>query len=118
MAELVKERRDLAVLHQSRLAWLAAGEVADQGSLGQLLPLLAVEKLVRAEPLVLAGARVHVEIDPPQLLVAVVHVKGADRWVPNGRVRHWFEGDVKQLRCDFENSSLHPVVGEVRPRGL
>src|SRR5215831_1065757 len=63
VAELVQEDHDVPVLHESRVARRATREVADQGSLWQLPPVHTEGERLRGEPLVLALARMHVEVD-------------------------------------------------------
>src|SRR6185437_1313957 len=123
VAELVEERHHLAILHQPRIARRAAGEVADQRPLGQLPSTYPRNQRSAREPLVLALARVHVEIDPAELLSLVrtrrvEDVKDIDRWVPGLRVRHFAKLDVKQARRRLQDACLYLVVGEVGPHAL
>jgi hypothetical protein len=64
MAELMQEDRYLGVLHQAGVARSAAGKVAHQRALGKLPPGDSRHQRRAREPLILARARVHVEIDP------------------------------------------------------
>ena len=91
VAELMEEDDDFAVLHQAGIAGLSAGEVADQHAFGKLVAADAGNDGPGGEPLVLAFARMHVEVDAAEELAlaalgGVVDVEGVDRGVPDDRV--------------------------------
>ena len=94
VAELVEESDDVGVLQQAGVAGVAAGEVADQRGLRQRAATDAGDDGRGGEPLVLAFARVHVEIEAADELAAVEDLEDRDGGVP-GRVR-----------CDGRNSTL------------
>jgi hypothetical protein len=78
VAELVQEHHHVAVLHEARVPGRAAGEVAYQGAVGELPPVHAEVQGRGGEPLVLALARVHVEVDGAELGGAVDDHVGGD----------------------------------------
>ena len=65
---------------------IAAGEVADERGLGQGAAAHAGDDGRGGEPLVLALARVHVEIEAAHELAAVEDLEDRDRRVPAGAV--------------------------------
>ena len=91
----MEEGGDIAVFHQAGIAGFAAREIADQRDFGELLAALAVENGIGAEPLILAGPRMHVEINTAELLVAVENVEGRDGRIPNDGVFGRAESDVE-----------------------
>ncbi len=118
VAKLVEEDDDLAVLHQSRIAGLAAGEVAHQHSLRKLPATNAGNDGSAGKPFVLAVARVHVEIDAAEQLALVAlsgieDIEGVDGGIPNDGIFYRFEVNMKKPRGGLENSRLHLVVREV-----
>ena len=82
VTELVEQGDDVGVLHQ------AAREVADEHALGQLAAGDAAGQVELRRVLELALARVQVEVDPPEVPLAVAerHVVRGDLLVPDGRV--------------------------------
>src|SRR5580704_7855711 len=108
----------LVVLHQARIARRASGKVADQRTLWQLPPGDARNQRRAGEPLVFSRARVHVEIDAPQLLSplwsgAVIDIEGRDRRIPDLRVRYSLKLDMKEARRRLQYPRLHLDVGEI-----
>ena len=83
VTELVEQRDDVGVLHQP------AREVAGEHALGQLAAGDPGNQVELRGVLVLAFARVQVEVDPPQYLAVAgaQHVVAGDVRVPHGRVR-------------------------------
>ena len=75
VAELVEHRDDVVVLHQRGLVDRRIGEVADEHALGELLAAHAVLERELRRVLVLALARMHVEVDPAELLAAAHDVE-------------------------------------------
>ncbi len=84
VAELVEEGDHVAVLQQAGVACLAAGEVADQRGLGQGAPADAGDDGRGGEPLVLALAGVHVEVEAAHVSAAVEDLEDRNRRVPAG----------------------------------
>jgi hypothetical protein len=118
VAELVEEGDDFVVLHEAGVASRATGEVTDQHSLGNLTASDAGNDGRGGEPLVLALARMHVEIDAAKELAlrarsGVEDVKGVDGFVPDNRIGDRLEGDMEKARGGFENAVLHLGIGEV-----
>jgi hypothetical protein len=68
VAEFVEEGDDVVVLQQARIVFVALREVADQRGLRQRAPANAGDDGRGGEPLVLAIARVHVEIETAHAL--------------------------------------------------
>ena len=92
VAELVEEGDDVAVLHEAGIAGRAAGEVADEHAFRKLAAANAGNDGPGGEPLVLALARMHVEVDAAEQLAlvagrGVVDVEGVDGGVPDDGVR-------------------------------
>src|SRR2546430_10380199 len=98
MAELVQEHHHVAVLHQARVTGRAAREVAHQYTLGQLSAVDTVGERLGGEPLVLACARMHVQVDAAEPHLAVEDVVGGDRRMPGAHCGHRFDVDMKQRR--------------------
>src|SRR6202030_1147825 len=95
MTELVQEHDHVAVLHEARVAGRAAREVAHQHTLGQLSAVDTEAKRLSGEPLVLALARMHVQVDAPEPDLAVEDVVGGDRRMPGVHTGHRSDVDMK-----------------------
>src|SRR5262249_50350000 len=87
MPELVEERHHVAVLKQAWSARIAAWEIADQGSLGHIAPSHAGDDGRCGEPLILALARMHIEMEPADMTALFVDIEHAHRRMPSGRIR-------------------------------
>jgi len=91
--ELVEHGHDVVVLHQA-----ACGrEVAHQDALGQPLPSRPERSVNCGRVLVLALARVHVEVDPAQPLGAAEDVVGIDLGRPHVGVLDLLVAQVDSL---------------------
>ena len=95
VAELVEESFHVAVVHQAGVGGSGHGKVADQDGFGQLLAADAVEHRHHFGVAVLAGARVHVEIEAADGLAVIDDDPGFDRGIPCGDVRFLLEADVE-----------------------
>src|SRR5208337_2546671 len=118
MAKFVEEGGDVAVFHQAGIARLAAGEIADERDFGKLLAVFAIENGIGAEPLILAGAGMHVEINAAELVLAVENVERGDGGIPDDGVLGGLEGDAKELAGDVQDALLDAIVSKIGPRGL
>src|SRR5579864_5104063 len=103
VAEFVEEDDDLAVLHQAGIARLSAREGADEHPFRKLFACDAWNHGRGGEPLVLAIARMHVEIDSPKefALVAlggVEDIEGFNRRVPDLGAVDSLERYVEEVR--------------------
>src|SRR5215472_8117816 len=96
VAELMQEDDDVAVLHESRIPRRATREVAYQRPLGQLPPVYARGEGLRREPLVLALARMHVQVDAPEAYVALVDVVARHGGMPGAHAAHRADVDMEQ----------------------
>src|ERR1035437_8420492 len=82
VAELVKESNDVGVLQQPGIAAVATRKVANESSLRQRAPANSGNDGRGGEPLVLAVARMHVEIEAAHVLVGLKYVEHRNRLVP------------------------------------
>ena len=116
VAELVEQRDDVAVLHQP------ARHVADQRAHGKLPTLDATGEVELRGVLVLALARMQVEVDPAEPLRSVVtvdvDVEDRDVVVPAWRVDDLGVGEAEQPAGDVEQPGAHLGEVEVRPQLL
>ena len=87
VAELVEEGDHVGVLQQAGIVVIAAGKVADERGLGQVAPADAGDDRRGGEPLVLALARVHVEIEAADQRAVFEDIEDRDGRVPAGRGR-------------------------------
>ena len=117
VAELVKVSHDIGVLQQARIALVAPGEVADQRGLGQVAPAHAGNDRRGGEPLVLALARMHIEIETADDLAAFEHVEDRNRRIP-GRRRRTPELDLEQPRRSLQHARLDLRVRKIGPHRL
>ena len=117
VAELVKEGDHVGVLQQAGVAVVSAGEVADERGLGQSAAAHAGDDGRGGEPLVLALAGVHVEIEAADRLAAVEDIEDRNGGVPAGRGRA-AELDLEQPRGGLQHARLHLRVGKVGTHGV
>src|SRR6266853_3875911 len=118
MTELVQEHHNVTVLHQARVPGRAAREVAHQRTLGELAAVDTEYERLGGEPLVLAFARMHVQVDAAESDLTVEDVVGGDRRMPAVHSGHRFDVDVKQRRGGGDHAALDLSVGEVGPYAL
>ncbi len=113
--ELVEEGRDVRVLHQP------AREVAHEHALGELVelarPAHAAGQVELRRVLVLALARVQVEVDPAEgagaLVVGEQDVVRRHVRVPHDGVRRGAVGEAEEAAGDVEQALAHPTEVEV-----
>ena len=118
VTEFVEESLHVAVIHEAGIVGGGSGEVADEDGFGQLLAANAVEHRSHFGVAVLAGARVHVEIETADGLAAVDDDPGFDRGIPGGNVLFLLEADVEEISGGVENSLLHLHEGKIGANGL
>ena len=78
MAEFMEESHHVFKLHEPRIARRSTREITDQRAFGQMPPVDAEQNRVHAVPLVLARARVHIQIEATGHSIAVVDVPRGD----------------------------------------
>ncbi len=86
VAEFVEESLHVAVIHEAGIVRSGCGKVADEDGFGKLLAADAVEHRSHFGVAVLAGARVHVEIEAADRFAVVDDDPGFDGGVPGGNV--------------------------------
>ena len=123
MPEFVEECDHFVVLHQAGVARVAAGEVAHQHTFRKLASADAGKDRRAGEPLVLAVAGMHVEINAAQQLALVVRrgvvdIEGVDGLVPHDGVFDGLEGEMEETRRGLEDAGLHLVIREIRTDAL
>ena len=114
VAELVEERHDVTVLHQSRIAFLPAGEVADERRFGNLDSRDAVPDAEIRGVVVFPRPRMKVQVEASDHAAVFPYFVALDARIPNVRVRHPLVRHAEHLRGRAEDAVLHLVEGEVR----
>src|ERR1035441_662638 len=117
VAKFMKIGHHVVVLHEPWVARLAARKVADQCCLRQVASAYARHHGRGGEPLVLAFARVHVEVEAAHQLAALEDLKDSYGRVPRG-LSGWAKFYFEQARGGVEHAGFHLVVGEIRPDRL
>ena len=95
MAELVEEGHHVAVLHEARIARLAAREIADQARFRDLNARDAVPDSEIRRVVVLPRPRVEVQVEPADHPAVLPHLVGLDTRIPDIRVRDLLVGDAE-----------------------
>ena len=108
VSELVQERDHLRVLHGLG----AAREVTDQASHRQLLARNAVDELEHRGVLVLVLAWMHIEIEPPDNVVAIPQFERLDVLVP-GLCLPRNDADAEQVLHELQDAVARRFVVEV-----
>ena len=109
VAELVEQRDDLVVLQQTTV------EVAREHALGELHPGDTTHEVELRSVLVLAVARMEVEMDPPDPFALERDVVGGDLVVPGVAVRHGRPLETEEAPGDVEEPLPNGLEREVRP---
>src|ERR1035441_5984165 len=100
VAELVKESNDVGVLQQPGIAAVATRKVANERSFRQRAPANSGNNRRCGEPLVLAVARMHVEIEAAHVLVSIKYLEHRTRLVPG------LCGDRKSTRLNSSHLGI------------
>src|ERR1017187_8128307 len=117
VAKLVKESNDVGVLQQPGIAAAATRKVANERSFRQRAPANSGNNRRCGKPLVLAVARMHVEIEAAHVLVGIKYVEHRNRLVP-GLCGRGPKLHLEQSRRRLQHTSLHLRVWKIRPHGL
>ncbi len=117
VAELMEERDDVGVLHEAGVVCGGLREVADEGGFRHVAAFDAGDDGRGGEPLVLAFAGVHVEIETTNLHSTFNDVKDADGRVPALRIGA-AEFDFEEACGGIEDALLDLRVREVGADGL
>src|SRR6267142_67696 len=113
VAEFMEEGRDVEKLHDPWVALDPARKVADQGGLGELKPGHAGPYSKLRRVIEFPQARVEIQEEPPQELLALPDLVRLDAGVPNRGVIDLLVRHPEELRGDVEETLLHAREGEV-----
>src|SRR6185312_6491288 len=114
VAELVEEGDDVGVFHEAGVTGFATRKVAYQRCFGNAAAVGVFEdsgnKRVRGKPLVLAFARVHVQVEAAYLRIAIINIVGGNVRVPGFSVGGGAELHLEEARGGGKHSLLDAVV--------
>ncbi len=116
MAEFVEERLHVAVLHQPG-RMIARGHVHHQRGHRHATPGDAIAQRYRIGVVVLARARVRIEIEAADQLAVIKHLERLDLRIPQ-RGLPGADLDAEQVLRQLEDAVAHVVVGEILARLL